>query len=186
MSGDGAAVERDELDGLVEPVRRDVPDVDRQLDPGDVRTGELQRMRQHRGADPPAARRRRQPEIRDLPGVAVGDLGQEQDGRRVALVGDPAEPPSTRDESARGAVAREDVVERPDPFELGHVEAVLVRRLQGGAELGLNRRPVSLPVQRGDARGDRDRLDDVAFEVDQVGHAGHPAPRQVGRAMRRR
>ena len=61
-------------------------------------------MREHRAAAAPAPRGRGQAEVGDLPGVAVGDLGQEQDRRRVALVAHPAESPAVRDEPARQVV----------------------------------------------------------------------------------
>ena len=139
--------------GPVEAVGRVVADVDGQLEPGHVRGGQLQGVRQRGAAQAAAARGRGQAQVGHLPGVAVEGLGQEQDRRRVGLAPDPAEPPALGDEPAGGAVAGQDVVERADALQLGHVEAVDVRRLQGRAELGLGRMAPKLVQSSGGTPG---------------------------------
>ena len=66
-----------------------VADVDGQLEAGDMAARpSVEGVREHGAAEAAAAGRGGQAEVGDLPGVAVGDLGQEEDRRGLRLAGE--------------------------------------------------------------------------------------------------
>ena len=114
----GAAVEGDKPGGFVEVGGGDIADIDGRLEAGGMATGELQALRAMAARPSPRPRARSQAKVDDFPDVAVGESERR---RTTAVPGSPApaQPPAVRDEPARGAVARDDVVERPDPSSSG-------------------------------------------------------------------
>ena len=113
--------------------------------------GQVQGVLDGRPAQPAAAGGERQAEVDHFPDVAVGDVREQEDHRGRGLAFDLAEPPAVGDESPRRAVALDDVIERTDSLELGHVQAGGIGRLQEGAELGLVGRLERPPPEPGGA-----------------------------------
>ena len=180
---DGALVEGGEAGDPVETGGRMVADIDGQLEAGDVRRGQLEGVRQDGAAEAAAAGGGGQAEVGDLPRVAVGDLGQEHHRRGRRLGAKVAHLPALGDEPAARAVAGQDVVERTNPLQLGHVETAGIGRLQDRAEVALGRGPEPLPVERRDLGPDVERDPGGPLEVDQLGNLGHPPLGQVRGAV---
>ena len=90
----------------VEVVRGKVADVDRQFEPLSMRAGEVDGVGQDRTPQAATPGGWGEPQVGNLPGVAVGSLGEKQNGRGIGLAPDVTDPPAVGDEPAPRAVAR--------------------------------------------------------------------------------
>ena len=100
-----------------------VADIDGELELRRMGMGQVQRMSDGGAAKPTATGGRSQAKVDHFPDVPIGDVGEQKHHGCIGLARYLAKPPAMGDEPPGGAMPRDDVVQRPDSLQLGHIQA---------------------------------------------------------------